>query len=200
MCMSFEYMFLRMMIPGPSNLKYLIDVYSEPMIKKLLQLWHVGVRTYDNATDIMRAALMWTVNDLPAYKMASGWNTVCIMRCPVCMDDTWAFHLQHGRKAFYLTATDSFYLMTIPTEGTRKPSQRVVWNISDHKWTKKSIFWDLPNWATHLIRYNLDIMHIEKNMFDNLFNTVMDIKEKKDNLNARNDLKIICNRLELNGY
>ncbi|KAK4394499.1 hypothetical protein Sango_1604200 [Sesamum angolense] len=41
-------------------------------------------------------------------------------------------------------------------------------------------------------------MHIEKNVFDNIFNTVMDIKEKtKDNVNARRDLKIICNRPEL---
>ncbi|KAL0433360.1 UNVERIFIED_CONTAM: hypothetical protein Slati_2670300 [Sesamum latifolium] len=64
---------------------------------------------------------------------------------------------------------------------------------SEHKWTKKSIFWELEYWSTHLIRHNLDIMHIEKNMFDNIFNTVMDIKGKtKDNLNARKD-----NRLEL---
>ncbi|KAL0377219.1 UNVERIFIED_CONTAM: hypothetical protein Scaly_0839500 [Sesamum calycinum] len=37
---------------------------------------------------------------------------------------------------------------------------------SDHKWTKKSIFWDLPYWSTLLIRHNLDVMHIEKNVFD----------------------------------
>ncbi|KAL0281857.1 UNVERIFIED_CONTAM: hypothetical protein Sangu_2984900 [Sesamum angustifolium] len=54
---------------------YLINVYLEPLIEELLQLWHVGVRTYDHAMDnafIMRAALIWTVNDLPAYGMASG--------------------------------------------------------------------------------------------------------------------------------
>ncbi|KAL0333959.1 UNVERIFIED_CONTAM: hypothetical protein Sangu_1552100, partial [Sesamum angustifolium] len=35
-------------------------------------------------------------------------------------------------------------------------------------------------------------------MFDNIFNMVMDIKRKmKDNMNARKDLKIICNRPEL---
>ncbi|KAL0449149.1 UNVERIFIED_CONTAM: hypothetical protein Slati_1471300 [Sesamum latifolium] len=49
-----------------------------------------------------------------------------------------------------------------------------------------------------LIRHNLDVMHIEKNVFDNIFNTAMDIKGKtKDNLNARLDLKSICNRSEL---
>ncbi|KAL0293053.1 UNVERIFIED_CONTAM: hypothetical protein Sangu_2525600 [Sesamum angustifolium] len=45
---------------------------------------------------------------------------------------------------------------------------------------------------------NLDVMHIEKNVFDNIFNIVMDIKRKtKDNVNARRDLKIIYNRPEL---
>ena len=41
-------------------------------------------------------------------------------------------------------------------------------------------------------------MHIEKNVFDNVFNTVMDIKNKtKDNVKARIDLKEYCKRREL---
>ncbi|KAK4394199.1 hypothetical protein Sango_1890700 [Sesamum angolense] len=44
MCMSSEYMFLTMVIPDPSNLKYLIDVYLEPLIEELVQLWYVGFR------------------------------------------------------------------------------------------------------------------------------------------------------------
>ncbi|KAL0328133.1 UNVERIFIED_CONTAM: hypothetical protein Scaly_2245900 [Sesamum calycinum] len=75
MCMSSKYMFLTMVIPSPSNPKCLIDVYLEPLTEELLQLWHVDVRTYDIATNwafIMRAVLIWTVNDLPAYGMASG--------------------------------------------------------------------------------------------------------------------------------
>ncbi|KAL0358498.1 UNVERIFIED_CONTAM: hypothetical protein Sangu_0699200, partial [Sesamum angustifolium] len=67
-----------------------------------------GVRTHDHATNqafMMRAALMWTVNDLPAYGMASG-GVLGIMGCPICMDDTSAFYLQHGRKRATLTAID----------------------------------------------------------------------------------------------
>ena len=67
-----------------------------------------------------------------------------------------------------------------------------------HNWVKKSIFWELPYWSTNLIRHNLDVMHVEKNVFDNVFNTVMDIKDKtKDNANARQDLKLICKRTRL---
>ncbi|KAL0401976.1 UNVERIFIED_CONTAM: hypothetical protein Slati_4227500 [Sesamum latifolium] len=84
MCMSSEYMFLTMIIPGLSNPKRLIVVYLKSLIEELLQLWHVGVRTSDHATYnefIMRAALMWTVNDLPAYRIASGWSTTGVMGC-----------------------------------------------------------------------------------------------------------------------
>jgi predicted amino acid-binding ACT domain protein len=63
----------------------------------------------------------------------------------------------------------------------------------EHHWTKQSIFWDLPYWSTNLVRHNLDVMHIEKNVFDNVFNTVMDIKGRtKDNVKARKDLKEVC--------
>ncbi|KAL0309414.1 UNVERIFIED_CONTAM: hypothetical protein Sradi_5883700 [Sesamum radiatum] len=74
-------------------------------------LIHVGVRTYDHATDwalIMRAALMWTVNDLPAYRMAFGWSTAGVMGYPICMNDTRAFYLQHGRKACYFDCHRQF--------------------------------------------------------------------------------------------
>ena len=41
-------------------------------------------------------------------------------------------------------------------------------------------------------------MYIEKNFFDNLFNTVMDVSNKtKDNLKDRMDLKEYCQCSEL---
>jgi hypothetical protein len=37
-------------------------------------------------------------------------------------------------------------------------------------------------------------MQIEKNMFENIFNTVMDVKGKtKDNIKARLDVALFCN-------
>ena len=53
--------------------------------------------------------------------------------------------------------------------------------------------------AHYLIQHNLDFMHIEKKIvFGNIFNTVMDIKDKmKDNANARGDLKMILKRPSL---
>jgi len=38
-------------------------------------------------------------------------------------------------------------------------------------------------------------MHIEKNMFENIFNTVMNVKGKtKNNIKARLDIALYCNR------
>ena len=60
------------------------------------------------------------------------------------------------------------------------------------------MFWDLPYWKTNLTRHNLDAMHIEKNFFDNLFHTIMNVEGKtKDNAKSREDLKEFCSRLEL---
>jgi len=63
-----------------------------------------------------------------------------------------------------------------------------------HNWVKRSIFWELSYWKTNLLRHHLDIMHIEKNMFENIFNTVMDVKGKtKDNIKARLDVALFYN-------
>jgi predicted XRE-type DNA-binding protein len=36
-------------------------------------------------------------------------------------------------------------------------------------------------------------MYIEKNVFENIFNTIMDVKEKtKDNINARMNISLFC--------
>ncbi|XP_047309058.1 uncharacterized protein LOC124912474 [Impatiens glandulifera] len=67
-----------------------------------------------------------------------------------------------------------------------------------HKWTKKSIFWELPYWGSFLIRHNIDFMHVEKNVFENIINIVMNVKGRKnDNINAKKDIFLLCNRLEL---
>jgi hypothetical protein len=38
----------------------------------------------------------------------------------------------------------------------------------------------------------MDVMHIKKNMFENIFNMVMDVKgKKKDNMKARMDIPFV---------
>ncbi|XP_055961025.1 uncharacterized protein LOC130015269 [Mercurialis annua] len=49
-----------------------------------------------------------------------------------------------------------------------------------------------------MIRHNLDVMHTEKNVFDNIFNTVLNVPGKtKDHAKSREELNDICNRPDL---
>ena len=59
-------------------------------------------------------------------------------------------------------------------------------------WKKKSIVFTLPYWEDHVLRHNLDMMHIEKNVVNNIIDTLLNLDGKtKDNLKTRQDLKDI---------
>ncbi|XP_048604928.1 uncharacterized protein LOC125582331 [Brassica napus] len=67
-----------------------------------------------------------------------------------------------------------------------------------HNWHKESIFWELPYWRDLNLRHNLDVMHIEKNFFDNIMNTLMNVKGKsKDTIKSRLDISLFCDREHL---
>ncbi|XP_016185353.1 uncharacterized protein LOC107626983 [Arachis ipaensis] len=68
----------------------------------------------------------------------------------------------------------------------------------DSYWKKRSVFFDLPYWKDHMLRHNLDVMHIEKNICDNVVFTILnDSVKSKDNLKARKDLQSMGIRPEL---
>ncbi|XP_059285604.1 uncharacterized protein LOC132039075 [Lycium ferocissimum] len=101
MCMTSPYIFLNCVILGPRTPKVLIDVYLQPLIDELKQLWCECVVTYDVSTKSnfnMHASLMWTINDFPAYEMLSGWMTAGKLACSYCMENSKAFTLKHGHK------------------------------------------------------------------------------------------------------
>jgi hypothetical protein len=94
MCVRSEFMFLSTVIPDPSSLGWNIDVCLWPLIDDLTQLWSSRALTYDISRKqffVMRAALMLTMNDFPAYGMVSGWSTHGKLACPYCMENNKAF-------------------------------------------------------------------------------------------------------------
>ena len=55
---------------------------------------------------------------------------------------------------------------------------------------KRKVFSLGSYWKDNLLRHNLSVMHIEKNVMDNILSTLLDIKGKtKDNLIAYKDLQ-----------
>ena len=90
-----------MIILGPKNLGKKLDVFLRSLIDELKRLWLDGVNTYDiyrKENFQLRAALMWTISDFPAYGMLSGWSTYGKLSCPYCMEHRKAFRLKHGEK------------------------------------------------------------------------------------------------------
>ena len=57
--------------------------------------------TYDIARKqnfTMKAAIIWTINDFPAYGMPFGWMTAGRLACPYCMKNTESFRPKHRNK------------------------------------------------------------------------------------------------------
>ena len=181
MCMKIPYMFLTLIVPNLQNPKKGIDIYMQPLIEGLQWLWVEGVPTFDvstNQTFVIKATLLWTINDFPAYGMLSGWSTAGILGCPICMERSKAFRLKHGKKPCYFDCHRQFLPLNHTFRRNKKeftknriershPPLRLtghqIWERvqefptvienphgttfaygSTHKWTKRSIFWDLP--------------------------------------------------------
>ena len=63
---------------------------------------------------------------------------------------------------------------------------------------KRSVFFDLPYWEYNKLGHNLDVMHIEKNICDNLLGILLNLEGKsKENYKARKELKVMKIRPEL---
>ncbi|XP_042387612.1 uncharacterized protein LOC121979689 [Zingiber officinale] len=222
-----------------------IDVYLEVLVDDLQLLWEGVDGVYDayrREVFTLKAVLLWTINDFPAYGNLSGCTTHGYYACPIYGEDTYAKHLQNGKKMSFaghrqflprfhpyrrqikefngmeelgeagrpLSRIKLFdKLSDITCEFGKKTSvkgkirkkakENIVEDIEEEKyvgatnfskcWKKKSIFFNLPYWKYLHVRHCLDVMHIEKNVFESLINTLMNIKGKtKDNVVARLDM------------
>ena len=82
---------------------------------------------------------------------------------------------QHLSRTDVLSQVNQLNEITL---GLKSCKQKQLGHGTTHNWVKKIIFWELSYRSTNLIRHNLDVMHVEKNVFDNIFNIVMYIKDK----------------------
>jgi hypothetical protein len=171
-----------------------------------------------NQTFQMRAALLWTISDFPGYAMLSGWSTKGKLACPCCNDKTNSTYLKHSKKVCYMDhrvflpmnhkyrsnerdfngekefRSPPNLLKGVEIYEKLKTFNNVFGKMEkkqkEGQWRKKSIFFELPYWKHNTLRHNLDVMHIEINIFDSIIGTLLDIPGKtKDHENARKDLQ-----------
>ncbi|KAM3265685.1 hypothetical protein P3L10_002679 [Capsicum annuum] len=66
---------LSMIIPGKQMPGNNLDVYLQPLVKELRELWYDGNEMFDsslNETFTMHVSLMWTISDFPGLGILSG--------------------------------------------------------------------------------------------------------------------------------
>ncbi|GKC60371.1 putative transposase-associated domain-containing protein, partial [Tanacetum coccineum] len=114
---------LSLVIPGRKNPGQNLDVFLQPLIKELKTLWNDGVETYDayrKNNFNMKATLLWTVSDFPAYAMLSGWSTHGKLACPYCMGNVDSFQLHNGGKPCWFDCHRRFLPARHPYRRDRK--------------------------------------------------------------------------------
>jgi len=105
LCLKQPYWMMSMLIPGPRSPGQNIDIYLQPLIDELNELWVKGVLTWDEKEKknfTPHALLLWIVIDFPAYAMLSGWSTKGKFACPYCHRDTELLWLKYGSKHCYM--------------------------------------------------------------------------------------------------
>jgi hypothetical protein len=98
--MKRKYIMLCLLISGPTQPGNDIDVFLKPLIEDLQKLWH-GKQVYDaykKESFTLRAILLWTISDFPAYGNLSGNIIKGYNGCPICVDKTKATRLVNYRK------------------------------------------------------------------------------------------------------
>ena len=91
MCMKRSSFMLSLFILSPTSPGNDIDVYLQPLVEELKELWDVRVKTFDVSSKKsfqVHAALLWTINDFLAYDDILGWSTKGALACPPCNYDS----------------------------------------------------------------------------------------------------------------
>lgn len=234
-CMKQPNFILSLLIPGPNSPGKNMDVYFEPLVDDMHDMFEEGVRTYDSSKDEyfqLHAALQKTITDFPGLGYVSACVTSGKVACPHCHSYTCSIHLKNGGKCCYmghrrfldanhkfrfdaasfdgnvelgtapkpLTGEEIFkQTEDLPADFGKDPKKKKTKPNSKGKeteekiiWNRRSIWFRLRYWKDVMLPHNFDVMHIEKNVCDNIINTLLGIDGKsKDNLNARLDLKLL---------
>jgi hypothetical protein len=109
-CLKEGFIFLTLVIPGPKESRKQMNIYLCLLTEELKELWH-GVDAYDNYLKCrfnLRAAYLWSIHDYLTYGKFTGWCVHGRLNCPVCMDESDAFRLQHGRKVSFFNCHQRF--------------------------------------------------------------------------------------------
>ncbi|KAL0561547.1 hypothetical protein IC582_001981 [Cucumis melo] len=185
-----------------------IDVYLAPLVDDLKILWHDGVECYDAYQDQcfkLKAILLWTINDFPAYGNLCGCTVKGYHACPIYEEKTSSIYLPKGRKMAYIG-----HRKFLPRHHPYR-KQKKVFNgaqeleLAPEPLSGEEIFIQTSKYKRSFGKRTMNeknsemnVMHIEKNVCANLIGTLLDIPGKtKDGVKSRLDLVELNIRSEL---
>ncbi|XP_074297599.1 uncharacterized protein LOC141628340 [Silene latifolia] len=202
----------------------------DPLVEDLRILWDKGIEVFDayqNSVFNLKAMLLCTISDFPAYGNLCGHTVHGKEACPLCGEDVYFCYLTFSRKQACLgyrrfLHEDHSYrrqqkafnrkakhrpppkILTGHEVYEKVKSIQIIYGkkgskLASHGYKKMShLSEQLPYWRVLSIRHCLDVMHIEKNVCDNIINTLLNVPNKpKDNKVARKDMMEMKIRPEL---
>jgi hypothetical protein len=95
-------------------------------MEELKELWQ-EVDTYNSHLKYrfnLCAAYLWSIHDYLAYGKFVGWCVHGRLNCPVCMDKSDAFRLQHGRKVSFFDYHQIFLPLSHEFRGDKESFQK----------------------------------------------------------------------------
>jgi hypothetical protein len=105
MCMKQSNFILSLLIPGRNSPGSDMDVYYQPLVDDLLDMFVNGVRTYDASKGEffqLQATVIWTITDFLGLGYAYGFVTLGEVACPNCHYYTISLRLRNGSKNCYM--------------------------------------------------------------------------------------------------
>ncbi|WVZ91082.1 hypothetical protein U9M48_037300 [Paspalum notatum var. saurae] len=105
LCLKPKFIMMPALIQGLKQPGNHIDVYLQPLVEELLELWSTGVRMWDEYKQEdfdLHAMLFVTINDWPALSNLLGQSNKGFRACTHYLDDTDIMYLKHCRKVVYM--------------------------------------------------------------------------------------------------
>ncbi|GJZ99266.1 hypothetical protein Tco_0671817 [Tanacetum coccineum] len=106
--MKRKYIMMSLLIQGPKQPGNDIDMYLEPLINDMIDLWDKGVEVYDaykKERFKLFAMIFCTISDFPAYGNFLGYGTKGEKACPICEKDThsrWMTNFRHSLDVMHI--------------------------------------------------------------------------------------------------
>ncbi|KAL3689907.1 hypothetical protein R1sor_016216 [Riccia sorocarpa] len=122
-----DYLLLALIIPVKN-----IDIYLEPLVEELQQLWTGVDDVYDGRTErigrdkwfTLKEVLLWTMHDYPGCAQVSGFQASGYAACPTCGPALPMARSSHLSKQVYMSYS-TYLPMDDPLRGTRAEQNTV---------------------------------------------------------------------------